>query len=164
MCAYVALVSHSDSILPVDHWTHDLAPAELRGLVARHHVVHELVPEQRVSGGTLVRKGWQIDLYGRRSPGDAQLRSMDATEHVHDVLHAIALAVVPAEIGQVSVALSPNNGAVFIDTRDDFAEEVRLRITVTPSSDARPTLVADGGSAEMEEITFRLESLGAHRR
>lgn len=157
-------MSHSNSILPVDHWTHDLKPTELRGLVQRHHVVYELVPEQRVAAGTLVRRGWQIDLYGRRSAADAKLASMEATEHVHDVLHAVALAVVPTEIGQVSVSLSPNTGAVHIDPRDDFAEEVRLRITVTPSSEARPTLVADGGSTEMEEITFQLEALGVHRR
>jgi uncharacterized protein YciU (UPF0263 family) len=160
----VPSVSHSHSILPVDHWTHDLKPSELRGLVERHHVVYELVPEQRVAAGAIVRRGWQIDLYGRRSAADATLSWTDATDHVHDVLHAVAVAVVPAEIGQISVSLSPNTGAVFIDARNDYAEQVRLRITVTPWSEARPTLVADDGSTEMEEITFQLEALGAHRR
>lgn len=157
-------MSHSDSILPVDHWTTGLSDAQLHGLVERHAVVFEVVPEQVVKDHALVRGGWYIDLYGRKSAADAALRFTAHTEHIHDVLHAVAKAIVPAEHEHVAVDLSPHDGATFVDTKDDFAEEVRLRIHIRPMSDARPTLVGDGGTSQLDEITSALEALGVRRR
>lgn len=157
-------MSHSDSILPVDHWTTGLSPEQLRGLVERHHVVYEVVPEQAVKDHALVRSGWCVDLYGRKSKADAALRFTEHTEHLHDVLHAVATSIVPDEHEQVVIQLSPHDGAVHVDAKDDFAEEVRLRIHVHPTTDARPTLIGDAGGSQLDEITGSLSALGVRRR
>jgi hypothetical protein len=157
-------MSHSKSILPIDHWTTGLDAAQLRGLAERHRVVYEVAADHTVKSHALVRSGWFIDLYGRKSEADAALRFTEHTEHIHDVLHALARSIVPAEHDHVAVHLSQHDGAVRLDTKDGFAEEVRLRVHVRPMSDARPTLIDDAGSSELDEIARSLAALGIHRR
>lgn len=153
------------SIFPVDPTTHGVEDRDLRGLVERHQVVFEIAPNQVVKNRELIRHGWVVDLYGRPSAADAALSYGEKTHHVHDVLHAVAATLVPEEHrGMVNATLEHFTGAVRIDTRGDFAEEVRLRILLEPPTTARMTLVGDADTAWRDEIIERLHDVGARQR
>ncbi len=153
------------SIFPVDPTTHGVAAADLRGLVARHQVAFELGPNQVAKDGDITRRGWVVDLYGRRSAADAALPYGEVVHHVHDVLHAVAATLVPEDRrGLVMAKLEPFTGAVRIDTKHDFAEEVRLRIQLEPPTTTRMTLVDDADTAWRDEIVAQLTALGARPR
>lgn len=153
----------SHSIFPVDPRTHGVADVDLRGLVARHAVAFEISPNQVAARGDLVRRGWIVDLFGRRSPADAALPYGEIAHHVHDVLHAVAATLVPEnKRGDVIASLEQYTGAVRIDPKRDFAEEVRLRIQLEPVTTARGHDATD--TAWRDEIASRLTALGARQR
>ena len=154
------------SIYPVDHFSHDIPEAALRGLVERHDVSFELGPNQVVgAGGEIVRRGWVVDLYARESEADAALPAGELTHHVFDVLHALARTLVPEERrGVVNAQLERFTGAVRIDPRHDYDEEVRLRIQLEPNTTARMTLVDDADTTWRDELVEKLEGLGAKQR
>ncbi|MBX3247382.1 MAG: hypothetical protein KF901_09380 [Myxococcales bacterium] len=152
------------SILPVDHWTTGLSDDELRGLAERHGVTFEVHPHQVVAEGGLRREGWEIDLYGSRSEADDELALHQAARHLDDVLRSIARAVVPDDTASLHAELSPFTGAVRVDPKRDFTEQVRLRVSLEPMTDARPSLVAGVESDWLSRVTSRLEALGCRRR
>lgn len=151
-------MSHANTLFPVDHWTTGIEGRDLRGLVERHKVFFEVLSDHGAGPDqALVRRGWTVDLYGRRSASDAALKMHEAGEHIHDVLHAVATACLP-QADNVSVALTPYTGAVHLNQKEDV-EEVRLRVLVHPRDASN-----DGGVGAMEHLTKSLEALGAHRR
>lgn len=154
------------SVFPVDHHTRDVADEDLRGLVARHAVTFEISPNQvAMAGGEIARRGWLVDLYGRQSAADAALPYGEVHHHVHDVLHAVAATLVPeGRRGPLHAQLERFTGAVRLDPRRGFAEEIRLRIQLEPQTTARMTLVGDSDTAWRDEIVSRLEDLGARQR
>lgn len=150
-------MSHANTLFPVDHWTTGIEGRDLRGLVERHKVFFEVLADHGVGPDHgLVRRGWSIDLYGRRSVADAALKMHEAGEHIHDVLHAVATACLP-QMDSVSVALTPYTGAIHMNQKEDV-EEVRLRLLVHPRAEG------DAGTAAVDHVTKALEALGAHRR
>lgn len=151
------------SLFPVGPFTEDIPEHELAGLVARHAITYEIGPHQSARPDGLVRRGWVVDLYGHRSRADEKLPGEEARHHVHDVLHAIARALVPDDRrGELSVALEPFTGAVRIDPRHDFAEEIRLRIDIELDPSGRMSMLGDADTAWRDEIVERLEALGVH--
>ena len=154
------------SIFPVDHRTHGVPDEALSGLVERHGVTFELGPNQVIGpGGDIVRRGWIVDLYGRPSAADAALPYGEVHHHVHDVLHAVAATLVPEDRrGMVNAELERFTGAVRLDPRRGFAEEIRLRIQLEPHTTARTTMIGDSDTAWRDEIVERLEELGARQR
>lgn len=166
-------MTHRHSILPVDRGTTGLTDEQLRGLLLRHRVRFEVRPHLVVSSEaasderTLTRHGWEVDLYASRSRADAELSTDDMSDHLYEVLHAVARAITPAGAARVAIEMQPNSGAVHLDPRHDFAEEVRLRIVIEPhEGDLRESLVADLeriGTEKTDAITERLEELGCHR-
>ena len=162
-------MTHRHSILPVDRWTTGLTDDQLRGLLSRHHVRFEVRPHQVVAADRgLTRHGWEVDLYASRSTADDQLSTDDMTDHLYEVLHAVARAITPVRAARVAIEMQPNTGAVHLDPRNDFAEEVRLRIVIEPhEGELRQSLVADlerVGTEKTDAITTRLEELGCLRR
>ena len=82
-----------------------------------------------------------------------------------DVLHAVAITLVPEDRrGLVDAQLERFTGAVRLDPRNDFAEEIRLRIQLEPDTTARMSMVADADTLWRDEIVEKLESLGARPR
>ena len=152
------------SILPVDHWTTGLSEEELRGLVERHSVSFEVHPHQIGIDGSVRRDGWTIDLYGMRSEADEELHLPDAAEHLDDVLRSIARAVVPEDTAALHVELSPFTGAVRMDPKRGFAEQVRLRVSIEPMTTARQSIVAGVETDWVSDVSARLEALGCKRR
>ena len=142
------------SVFPENHRTQGVADDDLRGLVARHSVSFELGPNQVVGpSGELLRRGWLVDLFGRQSAADAALPYGQVHHHVHDVLHAVAATLVPHDRrGVVNAALERFTGAVRLDPRRGFAEEVRLRIQLEPHTTARATMVGDSDTVWRDEI------------
>jgi hypothetical protein len=152
------------SILPVDHWTTGLSDEELRGLAERHEVSFEVHPRQVGGQGGVVRDGWTIDLYGSRSEADEDLRLRDAAEHLDDVLRSIARAVVPDDTASLHVELAPFTGAVRVDPKRGFAEQVRLRVQLEPMTTARQSIIVGVESDWVSLVTRRLEALGCRHR
>ena len=154
------------SIYPVDHFTRGIADEDLRGLVQRHAVTFELSPHHVLGPDReLLRRGWEVDLYGRQSEADSALTRSEARHHVHDVLHAVAVTLVPEEHrGALIAPLEQFTGAVRLDPRNDLREEVRLRIQLEPHTTARMSMIADADTLWRDEIVERLESLGARHR
>lgn len=153
------------SIFPVDHFSKDLPEEALRGLVERHGVTFELGPNQVVKKDGVVRRGWVVDLYGRRSAADARLPYGEVHHHIHDVLHAVAATLVTEDRrGVLHLDFEPFTGAVRIDPRHDFAEEVRLRIQIEPDPTARTTLLGDADTMWRDEIVEQLEKVGVRAR
>jgi hypothetical protein len=152
----------SHSILPLDHFTTGLSREQLKGLVERHAIRFEVSPYQKVgSAGELLREGWTIDLYGSRSEADAALGHDEATRHVHDVLHALAICIRPAIPEGLLVEDEPFHGKTVLDPRNDFAEEVHKRVyALRDSTDA----VGEVDTEWTQILTFELEALGAARR
>ncbi len=152
------------SILPVDHWTTGLSDDDLRGLGARHEVRFEVHPHLIGVDGSIRRDGWTVDLYGARSEADEALHLRDAAEHLDDVLRCIARAVVPEDTASLHVELSPFTGAVRVDPKRGFAEQVRLRVSIEPMATARQSMLPIAESGRVHEISQRLEQLGCRRR
>lgn len=161
----VDMTEHRHSMVPLEHGTQGLDATQLRGLAERHGVRFEVGPHQISRGaGEIVRHGWVVDLYGARSANDRGLQSDEATHHVHDVLDAIARHVVPRDAGQIAFELEPYTGAVHLDPRRDFLEEVRLRILIEPETTARESVIGDTDTQWMSDVSDRLEELGCVRR
>jgi hypothetical protein len=155
----------SHSILPLDHFTTGLSREQLKGLIERHAVRFEVSPYQGVgSAGELVREGWTIDLYGSRSASDKGLGHDEATRHVHDVLHSLAICIRPAIPEGLVIEDEPFHGKTVMDPQHDFAEEVQKRIYVLRDSSSRPTMVGESDTEWTHVLSFELESLGAARR
>ncbi len=155
----------SHSILPLDHFTTGLTREQLCGLVERHSVRFEVSPYQGVSrAGDLVREGWTLDLYGSRSKADAALGHDAATRHVHDVLHAVAIAIRPAIPDGLVVEDEPFHGKTVLDPQHDFAEEVHKRVYVLRDSNVRPTMIGEADTDWTQLVAFELQSLGIARR
>jgi hypothetical protein len=154
------------SIYPVDHFSKDVSEEDLKGLVARHAVSFEIGPHQTLgSEREVLRRGWVVDLYGHPSPADAGMPRAEKNHHIHDVLHAVAITLVPEDRrGLVDAQLERFTGAVRLDPRNDFAEEIRLRIQLEPDTTARMSMVADADTLWRDEIVEKLESLGARPR
>jgi hypothetical protein len=159
------MTSDRHSVFPVDPFSKNIPDEALRGLVSRHDVSFELGPNQVVRDDGLVRRGWVVDLYGKRSAADAKLPSDQVYHHIHDVLHAVAATLVTEESrGVVHADLERFTGAVHIDPRRGFAEEVRLRIQIEPDTTARNTMIGEADTMWRDELVDRLESLGARSR
>lgn len=155
----------SHSIVPLDHWTTGLSRDQLVGLVARHSVRFEVGPYQRVApDGGLTRDGWTLDLYGSPSRSDAGLPHDDAVQHVHDVLHALSIAVRPVIPDGLVVEDEPYHGKTVLDPRRDFAEETHKRIYILRDSDYRPTMIGDADTDWKDELSQQLQLLGCQAR
>lgn len=155
----------SHSILPLDHWTTGLSREQLAGLVQRHAVRFEVSPYQSVGrDGAITRDGWTLDLYGSPSTADQALKHDDTTRHVHDVLHAVTVAVRPVIPDGLVVEDEPFHMKTVLDPRQGFAEETHKRVYVLRDSSVRPTMVGDSDTDWIQELATQLELLGAARR
>lgn len=149
-------------IMDLTHFTDDLPDDDVRGLVARHGVSFEVHPEAVSFSGGRRGDGWTIDLFATRSEADGELHGGEVTHHLDDVLRAIARAVIPrfdgnAHPDNVIVELGHYTGAVIVDPRKEFQEQVRLRMSIHDA-------VEDGDAANeraaMEDIRSKLLELG----
>lgn len=155
----------SHSIVPIDHWTTGLTREQLKGLVERHAVRFEVAPYQRVApDGALTRDGWTIDFYGSPSTADDALERDATVEHVHDVLHALSVAVRPVIPDGLVVEDEPFHGKTVLDPHKDFAEETQKRIYVLRDSTFRPTMIGESDTDWTRAMTEQLELLGARSR
>ena len=149
-------------IMDLTHFTTGLPEHEVRGLAERHGVHFEVHPEHLGFADGRKRSGWSLDLFAARSEADAELHGRDVSHHLDDVLRAIARAAIFPEGEQVpegmSVEFGVYNGAVIVDTKHDFKEEVRLRISV------HDRLEDDGDDTDersfVDELRKRLLELG----
>lgn len=146
----------------------EISDDQLRALLAQHHVRYEVRPHKAATrNGTIETMGWDIDLYGSRSTEEGQLPSAAAPLRLRDVMHAIARALVSPETHRVAVEVEQDDGAVHLDPRHHFREEVRARIVVEPLT-INPQVHEEGEEPHLEaeetkRLTTRLESLGCHR-
>ena len=155
-----------ESIFPVTAFSEGLTPQQLRGLVERHAVTFETGPWQTLApgGGSVVRGGWTLDLWGQRSAKDATLETPEATHHVHDVLQTIANDVLPRDVPGLVFAVEPYHGELSMDPRRGFAEEVRLSVVIRHDTENRVSRYAEKETSWLDEITDRLSALGVRRR
>lgn len=155
-----------ESIFPVTAFSEGLTSEQLRGLVERHDVSFETGPWQTIApgGGSVVRGGWTLELYGRRSAQDNALDISDATHHVHDVLQTLANEVLPRDVPGLVFAVEPYHGELSMDPRHGFAEEVRLCVVIRHDTENRVSRYAEKETNWLEEIGDRLKALGVRRR